>query len=311
MPTLMPYNSLFIRIISYIRKNLSMSITDKDVSSYDFMKFTSTKYNSLTSFHNKNTIQYPSIYIYECGIKQTGTWWNITGAQNPFWRFYYNIKHGNKIRVKGETIALGPNHIVILPSNIKFDCIGLTEVPHFWIHFSLEPSFAFHADIPILLNIDNNLLHNIAKIAKMQRLADNSTDHARSIYHTCAALLHNTITNIDIIPEMSYPPTLNRLLYYIRNNPDANLSNSELSRMVGMSREGFIRWFTKQIGSSPGHHVTSSRIEYSEQLLLLTNRSIEDIAETCGFANRYYFTRIFTRHKNCGPAKFRKQNYSK
>ena len=37
----------------------------------------------------------------------------------------------------------------------------------------------------------------------------------------------------------------------------------------------------------------------------MTEDSIEQIAERNGFANRHYFTRVFTRTMKTGPGKFR------
>jgi AraC-like DNA-binding protein len=39
----------------------------------------------------------------------------------------------------------------------------------------------------------------------------------------------------------------------------------------------------------------------------LTDRSIDQIAADCGFPNRYYFTRVFRSHHECGPAAYRQR----
>ena len=125
-----------------------MSIHDKDVSHYNSPKPVKPKSNSRVSFHNEDQIQYPDIAIHECGLKYIGKSWNETNVLSPFWRLYYTLESGNKVSVNGEMVELGPDQIIILPAGLKFDCIGLTEVLHLWIHFSLEPAFAFHANTP-------------------------------------------------------------------------------------------------------------------------------------------------------------------
>ncbi len=267
------------------------------------------KDNSLLSFNTEAHIKHPSVTIYECGLRQTGTEWCMNGVRSPFWRLYYNMGRGNHVRVQGERIELGPERIVLLPAGLEFDSVGLVSVWHFWIHFATEPSFAFHVDEPIILKSDDDLRYEVGKATEAHHGAGHAK-HAQRVYHTCAALLHHCIAQIEIRPQTAYPPTLNRILLYIRDNPAADLSNATLAIQAGMSREGFIRWFTAQTGTSPGRTVTLSRIEHGGQLLALTDQSIDAIAEASGFANRYYFTRVFSRHKGCGPAEFRRRNRS-
>jgi hypothetical protein len=39
--------------------------------------------------------------------------------------------------------------------------------------------------------------------------------------------------------------------------------------------------------------------------LVSTQHSIEEIAQSCGFANRYHFTRVFSQRMGCPPARYR------
>jgi transcriptional regulator GlxA family with amidase domain len=43
------------------------------------------------------------------------------------------------------------------------------------------------------------------------------------------------------------------------------------------------------------------------KLLRHTDRSIEQIARECGFRDRYYFTRVFAKHRQTTPAAFRRE----
>jgi len=47
-------------------------------------------------------------------------------------------------------------------------------------------------------------------------------------------------------------------------------------------------------------------VEAAAQRLLLTNDPIEGIAEACGFANRFYFSRVFARRMGAAPAAYRR-----
>jgi AraC-like DNA-binding protein len=51
--------------------------------------------------------------------------------------------------------------------------------------------------------------------------------------------------------------------------------------------------------------VQDRRLSRAAELLVSTDQSIDHIAETCGFANRYYFTRVFAQRMGCPPARYR------
>ena len=74
-----------------------------------------------------------------------------------------------------------------------------------------------------------------------------------------------------------------------------------------MSESVFIRWFKEHTGATPAIYVQQARTRHAAQLLALTASTIEQIATDCGFPNRYYFTRVFRRHFQCGPAEYRKR----
>ena len=47
--------------------------------------------------------------------------------------------------------------------------------------------------------------------------------------------------------------------------------------------------------------------ERASELLVSTDYSIDRIAEACGFANRYYFTRVFTQRMGLPPGRYRSE----
>jgi len=74
-----------------------------------------------------------------------------------------------------------------------------------------------------------------------------------------------------------------------------------------MSENTLIRQFHRYLGVSPQQHLQRLRIERACRLLLATSKTIDKIAEECGFCDRYYFSKIFKKQRGIGPAGFRKQ----
>lgn len=79
-----------------------------------------------------------------------------------------------------------------------------------------------------------------------------------------------------------------------------------LAAMAGCSRAQFCRRFRVAVGCSPGQYVQRLRLETARELLLTTARPIADIAATCGFADRFHFSRVFARHAGTPPAALRR-----
>jgi transcriptional regulator GlxA family with amidase domain len=84
------------------------------------------------------------------------------------------------------------------------------------------------------------------------------------------------------------------------------LSNQRLARLCHMSEDYFIRRFRECVGQSPARYIQEQRVLQAAQCLLFTADSIETIAAASGFANRFYFSRVFTRQMGVSPAAYRK-----
>jgi transcriptional regulator GlxA family with amidase domain len=84
------------------------------------------------------------------------------------------------------------------------------------------------------------------------------------------------------------------------------IENRELAEAGGMAVNSYSRLFREQTGFSPKKYLLRMRVEQACTLLHHSNRSIKEIAALCGFSDRYYFTKIFTRMMKISPAAYRK-----
>ncbi len=73
------------------------------------------------------------------------------------------------------------------------------------------------------------------------------------------------------------------------------------------SESRFIRRFREATGRTPARYVQERRLERASELLVSTDHSIDRIAELSGFANRYYFTRVFTQRMGLPPGRYRSE----
>lgn len=92
---------------------------------------------------------------------------------------------------------------------------------------------------------------------------------------------------------------------YIRNNLDKELSLKILSDYTMLSPTYFHQQFTKIMGSTPNQYVIKQRILKAKELLVYTNRTIEDISNACGFKSSAYFCYVFKKEMSMTPTEFK------
>jgi AraC family transcriptional regulator len=84
------------------------------------------------------------------------------------------------------------------------------------------------------------------------------------------------------------------------------ITNDALAALCGLSPAHFIRVFRDAVGQTPAQYVLERRIATAAQRLIFGDESIDAIAERTGFANRFHFTRAFTKRMGVGPGAYRK-----
>jgi AraC-like DNA-binding protein len=84
------------------------------------------------------------------------------------------------------------------------------------------------------------------------------------------------------------------------------IGNVRLAREAHLHPSAFLRLFRQCTGHTPLQHLTSLRLEEACSMLHFDDASLDEIAEKTGFADRAYFTRVFSREMNCPPARYRK-----
>ncbi|WEX86744.1 AraC family transcriptional regulator [Sinorhizobium garamanticum] len=87
---------------------------------------------------------------------------------------------------------------------------------------------------------------------------------------------------------------------------DGDIALEELAHQCGLSRSHFARAFKETTGAPPHRWLLARRIERAQDLLLNSNLSISEIANSCGFADQSHFTRVFAKMVEIGPGEWRR-----
>ena len=83
------------------------------------------------------------------------------------------------------------------------------------------------------------------------------------------------------------------------------ISLDELADCCHCSRSSFEKKFRRVFGTPPGQYLLNLRLSAAESMLRETDDSCDQIAETCGFANQFIFSRLFSKRYGISPRDYR------
>jgi len=268
-----------------------------------YLNFVTRRGNDLTRLARHGAARF---LIHDCGYLAKLNGWNHPGVDSPFWRFYHNTTPGCFVTWQGRRIPLRPSSALVIPEDTVFDCNGPRSASHFWIHFSVVSQRPRELRSPVELSVDGVLA---PLLEDARGLAETPAGALRDqrLYHAASAVLHAAFRRVDFPLQHPAPDALSAVCAFIRAEPAADLSNGRLAARAGMSVRKFTSRFQEHASVTPAQYVREQRVRLAREALVLCDDSIEHIAESLGFPNRHYFTRVFTELAGCSPAEYRRR----
>jgi AraC family transcriptional regulator len=96
-----------------------------------------------------------------------------------------------------------------------------------------------------------------------------------------------------------------QVLDYIDAHLHREIKLTDLAALLGMSQFHFSHQFKQSMGISPYQYLLQQRIERAKQLLKQSDRSIADIASTCGFNSHSHLSKQFRQLTGTTPKAYR------
>jgi len=91
-------------------------------------------------------------------------------------------------------------------------------------------------------------------------------------------------------------------LKFIQYNYSHSIDISSIAASIGISRSHLYRVFIKHLGLSPNDYLTQYRINRACALLRNSNLTISNIANSVGYDDPLYFSRVFKKVKGVSPS---------
>lgn len=120
-------------------------------------------------------------------------------------------------------------------------------------------------------------------------------------------LVHKTKQNNH---ASQHHPKVEKMKQYILSHQNEAVTVSDLAIYLDSHENYLSTLFKKFEGQTITAYILKTKIDYIEQLLIYTNKSISEIAVFTGFSSQSYFSHTFKKATGLTPNQYRQQNIS-
>jgi len=104
---------------------------------------------------------------------------------------------------------------------------------------------------------------------------------------------------------MRHSSALRKAQRFIWDNYTRKIDLEEISKASGLSAPYFSTIFNEEMGEKLSRYLNRLRVEKAASLLTETNKSMNLIAELCGFEDQSWFSKVFKSFTGVNPGKYR------
>jgi AraC-like DNA-binding protein len=130
--------------------------------------------------------------------------------------------------------------------------------------------------------------------------------HARELARLLMAELRDHFSHAERRQELSL--LLRQALDFVDANYARPISTRDIARYLACSTSTITRHFRRELKQTPVGWINGKRINRACRLLATSTRHIGQIARMVGVEDRYYFSKLFRRHRGVTPSEYRQRN---
>lgn len=211
----------------------------------------------------------------------------------------------NSLQRIRESIELENTHMVEQSFNDFLTCLSTAKITEISVLQSLFISLVHNIDLAVQENETMfpawNVEEEISQVSNDCKFLRDFLAYAKKINILCTtAIEHSSINTSQSI-------AINAKKYIDRQYADKNLSLSEIADTVNVSENYLCRLFKREFDKSPMQYLTQVRISHAKRLLKNSHLQVKRICDQVGYANPFYFDRLFKRYTGITPTKFRER----
>lgn len=217
--------------------------------------------------------------------------------------------------IEGRAMALGPGTCLLIPPGSALSAVHdpKRRLRVFYLHLDfldangdvLSPAAVAQPMLPALIP-DLTIWEPLARQVVEGHASANEAGRLQRDLALRLVLL-SIASASQHRPTRSDDTKLSEILLAIRENPGQPWPIPKIASRAGLSVSQTARRMHQLVGCSPQNFVIRARIDRACRLMETSNRSLEQIADSLGYTDVYFFHRQFKRVVGLPPAAWRKQ----
>ncbi len=157
------------------------------------------------------------------------------------------------------------------------------------------------------------ILNILFETACLERKRDRITDMELHIKMCMLWILLNRLLSITYDAKSGQSNTIHqertkKMLSYIQLHYNEKIDVNDIAASAGISRSECFRCFRNQVRKKPIEYLTEYRLGQAAKELVMTSKTICEIALDCGFDHQSYFGKQFKAMYQVTPAAYRKNS---
>ncbi len=266
--------------------------------------------NEWLNFNDKSSSNYP-ILVNTTGFYDTSSPFETYNSKGRDDYYLMYITSGQLyINIDGKEHIAKKGSVVIFPQKYPYRYRGNPPAHYLYTHFTGSYADAFLKEcgfnnLPCIIEND----FNIELQDKLLLMIDTFYIKSPLYIQKCACLLQEILIDIykNVLDKADNSP-LKASLKHIHSFFTSKIDVPALAKIENLSNSRYVALFKKQTGKSPNEYIINLRLQLAKSLLENTSMSIRQISERVGYADQYFFSRLFKKHLGLSPQGYRKEN---
>lgn len=221
--------------------------------------------------------------------------------------------------IEGRPRILVPEKsVLVIPAGTRHHLLylGKQKMKSWWryLDWTGAGGFPLRIELKDLPYFKPGISVQIKKLLEPLHFGSRGKDPSIENHSRIQTALHQLVGLVESDPEETLRvggalrfPRLQPVFDFLKTNWMKPVSRRHLAELIPLSEMRFHVLWTKEMGFAPMRYLQALRIRKVQELLLLTDKGLAEIAEATGYGTIFSLSRSFTRETGKSPSAYRKQ----
>ena len=261
--------------------------------------------------------RFRNIYLSFCGFSNCAPLHSFGPAVRPAYILHIITEGKGNYYVGGKQYSLEKGQgFLIEPNVITFYQADAKEPwSYSWVGFNGEEAGRILQEMGLVQKNPIFRAENISQlndiILDMMQCKDGTVYNELKLQGLFYLFMSTLIKETSVVDSKLSVKTnhyIHRALEYIHSNYSDNINVNDVVDYIELNRSYFSTLFQRHMGMSIQKYLTIFRISRANELLDITDNSIESIAQDCGYSDPLVFSKVYKKICGVTPTQHRKQD---